>query len=1021
MRARRRAHVGRTWPCAAFVGLCLLLATLWPAAGRAGNPDLRWRTLETEHFFVHYYAGEEEIAERVAAVAERAYDDLSIAWGHRVFLKTHIRVTDTTDSANGRATASPYPVITANVTAPGSLSVLEAYDDWIDILITHELVHIVHLDTVHGLYRLINAVFGFGVLGKVSQPNITQPRWIIEGVATMEESDDTGHGRHRSAQFDMYLRAAVLEHRFQTVDQVSSGARVWPHGTGVYLYGLHLFHYVAARYGPDKLREMSHIYARQLVPFGINRTIERVLGVDYYTLWEEFSRYTKNRFRAQSRRIRARGVRQGRRLTYSGERTRHPFWSADDRHVYFYKDSGHRQSGIKRILATGGRIREGRGIGRQGVDVDVEHVIQVEGTSAGDIAGASDDIVFSMRGIHEYRYDWNDLYRWRGGDPRAMERLTYGLRATEPDVSHDGRTVAFRRNDIGQSRLAFLELATGDVVEVEPASRLSQVYTPRWAPDGRRVAYSGWREGGYRDIYIYDRQSGETERITADRFLDLTPTWTPDGRHVIFTSDRDRVYNLYAYDVEAGELHQVSNVLGGAFDPQVSHDGTRVAYVGYSAAGYDLWVMKLDPERWLPTMPAITDLPEVRDPKPPIPGQDGRPLSQKSKRYRAYRTFFPRTIFPTALDFASSQFGTDLGLTTSIVDVMGFHSLVGNFRYLLSHRVPVGSVSYAFNRLLPSFSLGFGRGFDPRRGFVRYDYDHQGTLPDGTAAESYEVRGYREQVTRFEGAMGLPVVRHPRHAVSASARYRFTRYTNLDAGDDAVDPNAPAASLPEVGDIAQITLTMAYDNQEPVRFSVGAETGRRISTSMSVLDEALGGQYGDLQVTSAWTERIRMPWRGHQVLALRLAGGASAGGLRRRGAFFVGGMSENQDVIRSLITRSPFTTRGALRGYAPGAFRGRYFATLNTEYRIPVADVDRGLGTLPLFLRSISVNPFADAGGAWSSTLTADDLKWSLGAALVILFRVGYGDSISLFLQYAHGFDPDEGLDVFRAVVARSF
>ncbi|PRP93698.1 hypothetical protein [Enhygromyxa salina] len=37
------------------------------------KPDLKFRTLTTEHFLVHYHVGEEEVADHVAMLAERAY------------------------------------------------------------------------------------------------------------------------------------------------------------------------------------------------------------------------------------------------------------------------------------------------------------------------------------------------------------------------------------------------------------------------------------------------------------------------------------------------------------------------------------------------------------------------------------------------------------------------------------------------------------------------------------------------------------------------------------------------------------------------------------------------------------------------------------------------------------------------------------------------------------------------------------------------------------------------------------
>src|SRR5690606_2663329 len=187
----------------------------------------------------------------------------------------HVTLTDDQDDANGFANALPYPRMTAFTTAPASLSVLESYDDWLGILITHELVHVLHIDTVHGFHRAVNAVLGFGVLGKVVAPNIVQPTWIIEGIATMFESRLSSQGRRQSAQFDAFLRMAVLEDGWQTLDQISSGARIWPHGSSVYLYGLHFMHYIAARFGVDKIGELSHVYGSVIIPYGINTAIQK--------------------------------------------------------------------------------------------------------------------------------------------------------------------------------------------------------------------------------------------------------------------------------------------------------------------------------------------------------------------------------------------------------------------------------------------------------------------------------------------------------------------------------------------------------------------------------------------------------------------------------------------------------------------------------------------------------------------------------------------------------------------------
>mgnify|MGYP002777754457 CR=1 FL=1 len=1032
-------------PCAARRGAChgvfapllalaaFVLVALGPADAEATR-DRRWRTLETEHFVIHYYQGSEVAAERAAVTLERAHARLVPDLGHAPWLRTQVVLTDGTDAANGRATVLPFPRIDANVTAPDSMSTLESYDDWLDILLTHEHTHIVHVDTVHGFPRLVNALLGFGVLGKVWPPNGAQPRWVIEGLATYEESRLSSQGRRRSAQFDALLRVHVLEHGFQPIDRASAPGTIFPNVTTVYLYGLHLMHYIGSRYGHDKLRELSHVYGGQALPYGLHRAIRKVLGVDFEQLWQEFELDTTRRFQAQARRIRARGLREGRRLTFgvspeaSNSITRRPFWSADDAYIYFYDDDGHSNPGIRRIPGTGGRIREGTGVGRQGQDVDVERVVEVQGAASASFLPGGKDMVFEQWGQHDLRYGWNDLYLWRapaGGaidarqGPADLEQLTFGMRARDPQVAPDGRTVAFVRNDAAQSRLAFLDLHTREVLEVAPLERGQQVYTPRWSPDGRKVAYSMHRAGGYRDIYVYDRDAGRHTRITADRFLDLTPAWSPDGRWLLFASDRDDVLNVYAHDLTTGALWQVTNVLGAAFDPILSHDGARLAYVGASVGGYDLWVMRFDPATFLPAPPAQDDLAAADPPTADLPGDRGRPPSLRSRRYQAIRTMYPRVLSPASLDFGAAGQGLELGVRTTLADVLGFHTLSGSFRDFIDYREPTGSVAYRFDRLLPAFDFEFRRDFRIYNDGLRYSYNN--LAPDG-GFEPYARRGYRERQTSVRAGIDLPVVRHAIHSASASLDYVFTRFRDLDESRELIDPNAPTSRPPAAGDLARIELLFRYSSLRGTTHGYLAETGRTASFRLSVVDRRLGGEFGDVQIAAGYTERIRMPWRGHQVLALALTGGASAGGLGRIGAFRLGGVADQPDVIQSFLRREAFGEVGTLRGFPRGgAGAGNYYFALNAEYRTPLADLERGAGALALYLRRLTLIPFMDFGSAWSGALTRDRLRWSLGSSLVFSFRIGYRETVDLFLTYAHGFNPGTDFNTFRALVARSF
>src|SRR6185312_11125754 len=87
------------------------------------------------------------------------------------------------------------------------------------------------------------------------------------------------------------------------------------------------------------------------------------------------------------------------------------------------------------------------------------------------------------------------------------------------------------------------------------------------------------------------------------------PSFTRDGRWLLFHSDRTGVMNVYAYDLASHALKQVTNVITGAFQPDVSPDGKTLAYLGYTHEGYDVFAMPFDEAQFLDAPPYADDRP----------------------------------------------------------------------------------------------------------------------------------------------------------------------------------------------------------------------------------------------------------------------------------------------------------------------------------------------------------------------------------------------------------------------------
>jgi tricorn protease len=87
-----------------------------------------------------------------------------------------------------------------------------------------------------------------------------------------------------------------------------------------------------------------------------------------------------------------------------------------------------------------------------------------------------------------------------------------------------------------------------------------------FSPDGRQIAYtkvareqSTWKRyqgGTAQDIYLYDFDTKQEKNISGFKGTDRLPMWI--GDHVYFSSDRDRVLNIYGYDVKNGTIEQIT-------------------------------------------------------------------------------------------------------------------------------------------------------------------------------------------------------------------------------------------------------------------------------------------------------------------------------------------------------------------------------------------------------------------------------------------------------------------------------
>ena len=930
------------WRVAA-VALVLMVVRAAPApASTRYDPRLQFRTLTTPRFEIHFHQGEDADAARLARIAEEVATSLDRTLGPASG-RVHVILVNQSDQPNGWATPVPYNLIEITAAGPSGESLIGNTDDWLRLVFTHEYTHVVHLGRTSGWIGGLRRVFG---RNPVLFPNLAQPLWAIEGMATFEESALTGQGRVNAGDFRQVVTRAATGSRFDPLDRVGGGLDDFPGGNAQYAYG-GLFHrFLAATYGDDALRRLTDETSHRLPYLGFT-AYRKVFGKSLGSLWTDFE--------AAARPTTPDETTVASRLTHHGFTVAGPRFARDGQLYYSIANP----DGFPALMS----LAAGAGPARRVTERYLGERTSVSGNL----------LVFDQIDLAANVAAERDLYALEIEGQRTT-RLTAGLRAADPDVSPDGARVVFtiQRGDRRELAIAAMHReprpALGPLGTLVSAAA-TEFAAPRWSPDGRWIAVERRVRGSLPAIALVEVATGAVRLAAASPTARcVSPMWLPDGRRLMFAADPgDAPFTLFAADLTTGAVERLAGVPSGR-SPDVSADGRTLVYVGYTPDGDDLFTLPLERASWLPEAWAAAVDPIAAA---EIPGPSAAP-------YRPWNTLAPRFWTPTLGTDSGETFA---GAAVAGSDALGRHGYGATISWASRAR-PDWQVAYTYDRWWPTLFASIDDDTDPFR--------------------TGEARS-----TELNAGVLLPWRRVRRAQSVFGAVHVSTDTLQCEACNHPIDTRSARRALR-----AGYTITTARS----YGYSISREEGWALTTSYEAIRHALGSD-GDAGSAVADVRGYQRAGVAHAVIAARLSGATAWGDDRVRREFTDAGDGPQPGAIDF-----DADAIGLVRGFDDDR-RGAHAAVANLDYRVPLRRIQRGLGTWPVFVRSVHGAVFADAGHAWSGEFRGRDVRLSVGGELSADTVLGYGLPVTLTAGAAWRYDgtTDRQSGALFARVGRAF
>lgn len=915
-------------------------------SGRA-HPELKWKTISTENFNVHYHQGIEEIANKGAILAEHYRPTLLLEMKVDTIPKIDIIFTTEDEIMNGFAMWTYQTFIWVD---QNDASIWLEKGKWLEQVLAHELQHIVLL---HKVKSWLPEPMGQLVSGL--------PGWVVEGIAEYETES------WRPYRADLSHKTHVLRNKMDTMD---------PHHDG-----FSKMLYWADRFGDSTIaKTLEHRNAFNVFNFAAG--FKKSTGISIKQFNEDWRRHMNTYYygyRSQKETYKE----IGKVVSFPLKKVQSAMFYEDSSQIAILGRLDKDRGDVSLIIANRDTTKERKRFEKWEKAIDKlkkknkktkKDSLALKKKYKEKIIWDKNEVDFGQfHGRMSWSFNGSKLAyaKYHFGENQSLVYdvkiydknldkhfwLTDSERATYP-VWLDSNKVAYVSHHNSVSNIFISSLDQKEIENLTGNTKNTQITFLAVSPDQNQISFAMNPENGNMDIYTIDLKSKYITRLTDHPMADIMPVWHSDGTAISFTSHRNGVPNIYTANLSNGKIIKNTDSGDGIWTHQwMPKDSVLLAT---SLGDIDsVRLIKVDPFRTPDTTPlslrdnytswleAGPDVSFVND-KPEIVPDISKPEKYKfTKHMRPLATVF--LPIPTAPVFA-----------TAFTDALG-KNMFEMAGYLVPFDMDKSGVQLGY--INPMWSLSVSRNFD--FAFRRYQKAWLIDSKNGVSLRINNLINFGE----------YPSSNHLFYAEATIINHDVVIGKETDKETGELIPLDKASfvdlPMPESGNDGFLTLGYQWLNRRPHKANmIAPRDGFGISGLIDYANKSLFGDFSFTRLEGDLFTNIPLNKDGSLVAYFRLK------------SMMVSGKPPAQEYI-GLTDDEPIY----IQGVAPSRVvpenlnpRGWSGYRLGDKLLFGTAELRNAAGP-------VSINLISDFGNAWFSN--TEKKKMIVTAGYEIRFAVG--------------------------------